>query len=153
MTWIAGLKLGGILALVAALFGSGYHFGGLASKTALEADHAAMSKAATDALLAQRSQAAAQAITDNKAETVHDQTLESLPTRVIRTPVFVRAPGDVCPDVVPTAQTQAGGQDPGGRGAEPGSRERDIRPAIEALKIKYERALADCRRLDAEWPQ
>jgi hypothetical protein len=56
MTWITGLKLGGILAMLAALFGTGYHFGGMASKTALEAQHAAQLQAAVTALDNQASQ-------------------------------------------------------------------------------------------------
>lgn len=160
--YLVYIKFGAAAVLLAIAAGAGYHFGGLdgkakvaEAKTALEADHAAMAKAATDALLAQRSHAAAEAITDNKAEAQHDQTIESLPARVVRTPVWVRAPGDICPadDRVSGAQAQTTGQDPGGRGAQPGSGERDIRPAIEAFKLKYETALADCRRLDAEWPK
>lgn len=152
-SYLVYLKIGGAALLLAIAAGAGYHFGGLASKTALEADHAAMAKVATDALLAQRSQAAAQAITDNTAEAAHDKTIESLPARVIRTPVFLRAPGDVCPDVVPATQAQTGGADPAGRAAEQGSGEHDLRPALEAFKLKYETVLADCRRLDVEWPK
>jgi hypothetical protein len=152
-------KLGGTIFACLLLSGGGYYFGGLRgdakaahAQTALEADHEAMAKAATDALLAQRSQAAAQAITDNTAEKAHDQTIEDLPGRVVRTPVFLRSPGEICPGPVPGAKAKTGGEHSGGSGVQPGSG-KDLRPAIEAMKVKYETALADCRRLDAQWPK
>lgn len=150
--YLSYIKAVGIVAFAATIFGVGFHFGGMASRTALEADHAAMAEAATQALLAQRSAQEAQAINDNAAETAHDQTIESLPARVVHTPVFLRAPGDVCPDRVSGTKAQTGGEHPSGSGVQPRSG-RDLRPAIEALKVKYETALADCRRLDAEWPK
>lgn len=50
MTPLAYLKIGGIIALVAGLFGLGYHFGGLSFKTALEANHAAQLQAVVNRL-------------------------------------------------------------------------------------------------------
>lgn len=146
------VELGIAAVLLAVALAVGYHFGGLTARNALEVDHTAMAQAATDALLAQRASAQTQAINDNAAETAHDQTVEALPARVVRTPVFLRAPGDVCPDRVPGTQAQTRGDHPAGGGAQRGGG-GDLRPAIEALKVKYETVLADCRRLDAEWPK
>lgn len=39
--YLLWIKLGAALALVAGIFGAGYHFGGLSSKAALEREHAA----------------------------------------------------------------------------------------------------------------
>lgn len=147
------VKLGAAALALAGAFGGGFYFGGLQPKTALAVDRAATATAVTSGLLTERSQATAQAVTDNKAESVHDQTIESLPARIVRTPVFLRTPADLCPDPVPSTQAQTAGNDPGGRGTQPRSGEGDIRPAIEAFKLHYETVLADCRRLDAEWPK
>jgi hypothetical protein len=141
-----------LLLTVAVAVAVGWHMGGLGPRAELEAQHAAWAQTTAQALLAQRASAQAQAINDNAAETAHDQTIEALPARVVRTPVFLRAPGDLCPDRVPSPQAQTSGQHPASGGAESG-RGGDLRPAIEALKVKYETALADCRRLDAEWPK
>lgn len=156
---IAYAKLGGLLALVLALFGAGFYFGSLrgnekadAARTAQEASESAQSAAVAKAVLAERASAQAQAITDRAAETQHDKTIESLPARVVRTPVFLRGPGEICSDPAPGGEAKASSDDPGGRRIEQGSG-GDIRPAIEAFKLKYETALADCRRLDAEWPK
>jgi len=148
---ILAAKLGAAALLLIVIAGVGYHFGGLSSKTALEADHAAMAKAATDALLAQRASAQAQAINDNAAEKQHDQDLEAIPLHIRHDPVFVRVPGPApnCP--MPGTEVKAAGQDPGSGGAESGYG-RDLRPSIEKFKIKYETVLADCRRLNSEWP-
>lgn len=149
------VKLGAAALMLAIAAGAGYHFGGMASRTALEADHAAMAKATTDALLAQRAHAAAQAINDNAAETQHAQTIiqiDSAPP--MRTPVFLCAPGDpLRAGAVSSAETQAGGiaADPAEGRSQRMDRERDIRPGIEALKRQLEKVMADYRRLDAEW--
>jgi hypothetical protein len=140
-------KLGAAAALLALAF----YLGSLGPKAALERDHAAMAEATTQALLAQRASQQTQAINDNAAEKAHDEDLEAIPLHIRHDPVFVRLPAQDCR--VPAAQTKTGGNDPGKGGVQPGSGERDIRPAIEALKIKYETVLADCRRLDAEWPK
>jgi hypothetical protein len=149
------VKMGAAALVLAIAAGAGYHFGGLSSKTALEADHAAMAKAATDALLAQRAHATAQAINDNAAETQHAQTIiqiDSAPP--IRTPVFLCAPGDpLRAGTVSSTEGETRAGDPStaeGRG-QPVDRERDIRPGTEALKRQLEIVMADYRRLDAEW--
>jgi hypothetical protein len=136
---------GAVLALV-------FYLGGLGPKAALERDHAAMAETATQALLAQRAAAQAQAINDNAAEKTHDQDLEAIPLHIRHDPVFVRVPSTTsCP--MSGTEAKASSNDPIKPGVQSGSGERDIRPGLEALKVKYETALADCRRLDAEWPK
>jgi hypothetical protein len=142
-------KIGVGVALLAFVF----YLGGLGPKAAMERDHAAMAEAATQALLAQRAAAQAQAINDNAAEKTHDQDLEAIPLHIRHDPVFVRVPGPVKDCGVPSTEAKAGGNDSSKPGVQSGSGERDIRPGLEALKVKYETALADCRRLDAEWPK
>jgi hypothetical protein len=84
---ILAAKLGGALALIAVLFGAGYHFGGMASKTALERDHADMAAATVNALLAQRAQATAdhnrlQEVIDRYDATPPDPIIPGLAHRV-----------------------------------------------------------------------
>lgn len=153
MTYITYAKIGAGVFLAALLACGGWYFRGLKADAVLSADHAAMAKATADALIAQRNDADAQAKTDSTAEAAHDKTIEALPARVVHTPVWLRAPGELCADPVPGAQGKAAGVDPASRPTVPGPRGVDIRPGIEAFKLKYETALADCRRLDAEWPK
>ena len=54
MTILAAIKFGGIGLLAAALFGSGFYFGGLRSKTALEGFQAAQAQLTAKAVLAER---------------------------------------------------------------------------------------------------
>jgi hypothetical protein len=161
MTPILYAKIGGIAVLAALLVSGGYHFGSLhgeldasTAKTALADFGEAQAANTAKAVLAERASAAATAINDNLAESAHDKTIESLPARVVHNPVFLRAPGDLCPasGTVSDPKAKAASIDPAGRAVQPGSG-IDLRPAIEALKVKYEIVLADCRRLDAEWPK
>jgi hypothetical protein len=146
-----------ILVAVAAIFFAGFRIGGLGPTAALEADHAAMAKAATDALLAQRAHAVAEAINDNAAETQHAQTIIQIDAAPpIRTPVFLCAPGGpVRAGSLPGAETKAGGlpADPAGGRGQPVDRGSNIRPAVEELKKRLEKVMADYRQLDAEWPK
>lgn len=155
-------KIGGVVMLAAFLLWGGYHFGSLhgeldasQAKTTLADFQTAQAANTAKAVLAERASAAAAAITDNIAENAHDKTIESLSARVVHDPVFLRAPGDICPasGTVPDPKGQTAGNDSAGRPAEQRSGDGDIRPAIEAFKIRYETVLADCRRLDAEWPK
>lgn len=149
---ITYLKLGGILAAIAIVFGLGFHFGGMGPRVALERDHAAMAKATTDALLSQRAHDAAQAINDNAAETVHDQDLEAIPLHVIHDTVFVRLPATPN-SPVPGTKAEAGGEHPASGATEQRLEYRDIGPGLAAFEARYETVLADCRRLNAEWPK
>lgn len=164
MTPLLYAKWGGIAALAIALFGGGFYFGGLpgeakaaAAQTALETDHADMAQATTSALLAQRSQMAAQAAADHATEKTHADDLAkiaSTPPRTSPVIVYVSAPSPVRVDPVPGAEAEAGGvtADPKAGGADPG-RGVNIRAALNALEVKYETVLADYRQLDAEWPK
>lgn len=146
-------KLAGTVALVALIFFGGWHLGGLkgqADVARLERDQA---QNTATAVMNERASAQAIALTDRQAETTHDQDLEAIPLHIRHDSVFVRIPGPTPDCPVPGAKAQAGGKDPSGGGIQPGPRDRDIRPGLEALKVKYETALADCRRLDAEWPK
>lgn len=148
------LKLAGAAA-VCALF---FWLGGLAPKTALEAARAAQAQTLATALLKQRSQDAAQAAADNKADATHDQDIakiDSTPARVDPLIVYRAAsPGSCRPVPGAAAQAGPGGTDPAGRGSEPADRDGvDRRAEVEALKAHLERVMADYRRLDAEWPK
>jgi hypothetical protein len=106
---IAYLKLGAIALLAAVLFGGGFYFGGLRSKTALEADHAAMAKAATDALLTQAAQAAADHDKQQKVIDTYDATKDIPDPASVGTAhrVLLIAAADSCP--VPEAGAVASG--------------------------------------------
>ena len=158
MTAVLYAKLGGIALAIALLFGAGYHFGGMASKTQLEAQDAAQSQATAKAVLAERASALAQAAQDHTAENTHAADLakiDSTPPSIAPVLVYVSTPGAIRTGAVPGPQTQAGGQpaDTQGGGRQPVGGGRDIRPDIEALKKRLETVMADYRQLDAEWPR
>jgi hypothetical protein len=146
------------------LFGGGFYLGGLrgdvkaaAAQTALEADHAAMAQGVTTVLLAQRSQAAAQAAADNQADNTYAKDLTKIDTTAPGTApliVYRERPAALCRPAVPSAasETTARPADPAGGGGESVDRGRDIRPALEELKKRLELVMADYRRLEAEWP-
>jgi hypothetical protein len=152
-------------AIASACLGIGFYVGHLTGevktddcKTAAEASTAAQARTVTDALLTDRSQEAAQAVLDNKAEATHEQDVTTIDTTVSRTdPVFVRSgPAAVCPSSVPDPKAKAGAltANPQGGGSQPvGGGGDNRRGEIEALKKKLELVTADYRRLDAEWPQ
>lgn len=150
------LKWGGLLALVVAAAGVGYHFGGMGPKTQLAAFQAAQAENTTKAVLAERASAAHQAAVDINAETQHAKDLAdiaalapvSAPLLVYRT---VPAPGGA----VHGAQSAAGSlpAHPAEGGSEPVGGAVDIRPDIEALKKRLEAVMADYRELAAEWPK
>lgn len=54
--------------------------------------------------------------------------------------------------VLPTPAASTDSAHPALGGTDDGRR-RDIRPQVEALKLKYETALAECRSVIAQWPR
>lgn len=142
MTWLTDLKWGAIATILIATHALCYHWGTLESKVSLET-HAAISNAMKVATEEK------QLTTDTTADAIHDQEIEHPPALVIKQPVWLRPPAAICPVSGPATaadQRAAGGAaDPG-----PGI---DLRPELAAFAQKYEAALADCRRLAAEWPQ
>lgn len=87
------------------------------------------------------------------ADDKYAKDLATIPTLVISKPVWLRPSGEICSPAVSPATGQAG---EGGALAGSGGSQQgygiNIRPKIEFVKAKYERALAYCRRLDASWP-
>jgi hypothetical protein len=159
--YLTYIKIGAVVLVLGAVSAGSFHFGRFSgeleaskAKTALADFQEAQAANTAKAVLAERDSAAAAAINDNIAEGAHDKTIESLPARIVHDPVFLRAPGDICPasGAVRDPKAEAANLDTAGRSVQPG-RGIDLRPAIEALKVKYETVLADCRRLDAEWPK
>ena len=73
-----------------------------------------------------------------------------------RAPVLV-CPGPSSPGPLPSHPTGAGGEPAAPRSADAGPRAGaaaiDIRPAINAFELKYERAFADCRSVLNQWPK
>jgi hypothetical protein len=103
------LKLGAIVAMVAALFATGYHIGALSSKTALEADHTAQLQAVVNAMDENARQAAAdhahmQGVIDayDATKDIPDPASVGTAHRVL----IVAAAGGGCP--VPEAAAVAG---------------------------------------------
>lgn len=68
-------------------------------------------------------------------------------------PVWLcNAPASPRSEVLPAAAASTGSAHPAPGDADAG-RGRDIRPQIEAFKLKYETSLAECRSVIAQWPQ
>lgn len=156
MNPILYVKVGLAAALLAAIFGFGFHWGGSSAKAALEADHAAMAQATTEALIAQRTQQAAEMERDHATEATHAQVILSIDaTPPVRTPVFLCGPSPLRTGTVPGAESETSGiaPDPAEWGGERVDRKRDIRPGVEALKRQLEKVMADYRQEDAEWQQ
>lgn len=91
-----------------------------------------------------------EALIAQPAEIQHAKDLAAIPLRVVTTPIWLHD-GQVCSGAVPRLPETASDDSASGGAVEgPG---RDIRPLIEQFKARYETALADCRRLDADWPK
>lgn len=148
------LALAGVL--IALVGGTCWHLGSLGPKAALAEFQAKQSQLTADAVLAERASATAQAVIDHQAELTHAQTIVQIDAaHALTAPVFVCSPASEVPGrAVPGAAAQAGGvaADPKEGGIDPGRRV-NIRAALDALEIKYEKILADYRQLDAEWPK
>ncbi len=87
------------------------------------------------------------------AEATHANELASIPGRVITRPLWLRDGGEICADRVPSLPGAGTDSTPPPAGAVLPGPGRDIRPLLEAFRAKYETALADCRRVEAEWPR
>jgi hypothetical protein len=95
-----------------------------------------------------------------RQESTHANAQLSQDLATLRTPPAVpKPPVWLCDDparsaetVLPAPASEAGSAHPAPGGTDEGRR-RDIRPQIEAFKLKYETALAECRAEDAQWPQ
>jgi hypothetical protein len=148
------IELGAAALFITLAAGSGYYVRGLACEAALETDRAAQSQTIATAVLAERASAAATAAQDRATETQHAQTIVHIDSApAISTPVFVCGPGPVYSGSVPGAERETGGipTDPEAGRGQPVDRGRDIRPAVEALKKRLEKVMADYRQEDAEW--
>ncbi len=95
---------------------------------------------------------------DTHANTKRDQSLAALHTAVSapHPPVIVRIPAPQAPGLPATAGEASGahsecGGTAGGRGG--ASVEVNIRPDLDALKLKYGTALIDCQAVLDKWPQ
>lgn len=138
-------KLGGILCVVVLLFGGGYHFGGLASKTALEADHAAQLRSVATAW--QNRELAYESQTQryvNEIEILRHTRAEPLPGTPLR--VCFTAPNPILPaGATGGDRPAAGGTLPGGDAKVPGP-SGDIRPGLFSIADEADDLLAECRR-------
>ncbi len=153
------IKVVFVLLAAGALVGAGWHLGGLESKARLEESLAAQARTTADAVLAERASAQVEHDRDRNTERTHAQTIVRIDAApAITTAVLVCGPDELRGRPLPGAQGQAGGvgTDPGGGGGQPDDRGRDhatdVRPAVEALKKRLERIMADYRQQDAEWP-
>jgi hypothetical protein len=150
------IKIGAAAALLAIVAGGSYHFGGMASRTQLEADRAEQSGLTATAVLAERASAAATATQDHATEATHAQVIVSIDSAPpISAPVLLCGPSTLRVGTVPGAEGETGGVPASpdeGRG-QPVDRGRDIRPALEAVKKRLEKVMADYRQEDTEWPK
>lgn len=85
-----------------------------------------------------------------EAQQAHDEALRKIPP-ALTTPIIVRLPGALCSNT-PGLLPEAGGvhSNSGGNGS--GSGERDVRPGIEAFKMRYGASLLDCQQVLDNWP-
>lgn len=100
--------VGAVLAMI--LFSAGYHFGGLASKTALETDHAAQLQAVVDRLDENAREAAADHAKQQRVIDAYDATKDIPDPASIGTAhrvLILAAAGGGCP--VPETGAVAGG--------------------------------------------
>lgn len=156
------IKLAAGVVLASGLLGAGWHFGALGPETKLAQlqakqaqDEAKQSGNIATAVLAERAAAEAERAKDHKTEQSHANDLSDIDHTTSRTdPVFVRVRSrPVCVGSVPGTEGQANsvGTNTAEGGGQQDDRGSDIRPAIEALKKRLERIMADYRQLDAEW--
>jgi hypothetical protein len=107
--YLTYIEMGAAVALLTVSAGAGYHFGGLASKTALEAQHVAQLQAVVDAMDENARQAAADHATQQRVIDAYDATKNIPDPASIGTAhrvLIVAAAGGGCP--VPEAGTLAG---------------------------------------------
>ena len=108
--YLVYIKLGAAAVLLAIAAGAGYHFGGLASKTALEAQHAAQLQAVVNRLDENARQAAADHASQQKVIDAYDATKDIPDPASVGTAhrvLLLAASAGGCP--VPEAGTVAGG--------------------------------------------
>lgn len=155
------IKIGAAVALAAVLIGTGFHFGGLGPKAEmaeLKAQQAKedsnRSQAIATAVLAERASAEAQRERDHNTELTHArQIIQINGVPDITTPIVLCGPDEIHSTPLPSAEGQANsdGADTGeGRSVEV-DRGRARRRAIEEVKKRLERIMADYRQEDAEW--
>lgn len=148
-------KIAGAVMTVALIFWSGWHMGGLGPREQLATANAAWQATEVKRLAQQKAdQVKAETQKDNAVE-IHTDDIQEIssvpvstkPLRVCSQPSTARNPA------VPVAsQTDSQRADTSAGTVESGNGS-DIRPAYEALKIKYEKVLADYRQLDVAWPR
>jgi hypothetical protein len=145
---ITYLKLSAIAALVAALFFSGYHVGGMASKTKLEGFEAAQAADTAKAVMAERASAATELARVNAIlKEYQDAPIDPIVPGIAHR-VFIYARAADCP--VPSAGPHPGGTvtaspQPAGPG-----------PIEQATQAVFDACEADARELtalQAAWPR
>lgn len=144
MAAIAYAKWIGIALSVFAIAAGSFHLGSLGPKAELAKYQAAQALAGTH-------EETKQLNTNVTAEKAHDEDLNYIDLHVVRTPVLV-CDNPPAANRVPVP-SEAGHPAAQSGGTDPGPRERDVRDELSAFEVKYEKILADCRRLDAEWPK
>lgn len=153
---ISYLKYGALAALVAGLFGFGWYGGALQGRAAvarLERDQAQLT---ATAVLAERASWQTQSLSNHQAEIQHAAEIaQADDIAPIASPVIVvyrLTPTRDCPVPGGAIEARPLPAHPEAGGGEPVDRGRDIRPAVEAIKRRLEKLMADYRQIDAEWP-
>ncbi len=148
------IKLGAAVLAAAALLAVGWHFGSLGPKTELAQFQSKQAQLTADAVLAERAANQAEKERDHQTELKHAQVITQINIDPVNTaPVLVCEPAEIHSSPVSgtEGETNSSGTSTAERGGEPVDRGRDIRPAIEALKKRLERIMADYRQEDEEW--
>jgi hypothetical protein len=134
------------VALAAALFGGGLYVGRLTVEVPAE-------KAVVKQEQTEIQQEAKQITTNTAAEATHDTEVENRSPLIIKQPVWLREPPNICLPLPATPANQPPAERPTDPGPGPNIQSIDLRPALAEFAQKYENALSDCRRMASEWPK
>jgi hypothetical protein len=138
-------KVAALLLVVCSLFGLGFYLASLKYGVEILRLQSAADQAQLMADDLARQKEAIYAANLNKAYTARQDELAQIPQRAITRAVWVcNAPNQIRPGTVPEARP-TGSKDSSTGGVQPGSGGRNIRPGLEALKVRYETVIADFR--------
>lgn len=140
--------------LLAAYSAGWFYLGGLKSQATLARFQRDQAQVTATAVLNERAAAEEQAAKDHITEQTHAATILQIDSApAITAPLIVYHPEQLTIGPLQGAEGEAGAESAHtqNRGGQPVDRGSDIRPAIEALKKRLEKVMADYREMDQEW--
>lgn len=149
------IKAGAVLLIVGLIFGLGWHLGGLSGQASLARLERDQAQITATAVLNERAAAEDQAAKDHITEQTHAATILQIDSApAITAPLIVYHPAQLTIGPVQGSEGEAGAESAhtSAGGSQPVDRGSDRRPAVEALKKRLEKVMADYRQEDKEWP-